>query len=75
MAGKDIITMSQRELRRLHIIHKVLDAAIRQVEAADLLLLSDRQIRRIVKRVRLEGEAGITHKSRGKPSNIKFPKK
>ena len=75
MAGKDIIMMSQRELRRLHIIHKVLDGAIRQVDAADLLLLSDRQIRRIVKRVRLEGEAGIRHKSRGKPSNRRFPKK
>ena len=74
MAGKDIIMLSQRELRRLHIIHKVLEGVIRQVDAADLLLLSDRQIRRIVKRVRLEGEAGITHKSRGKPSNRRLPK-
>ena len=45
MAGKDIIMLSPRELRRLHIIHKVLDGAISQVEAAAFLLLSDRQIK------------------------------
>jgi hypothetical protein len=73
MAGKDIIMLSRKELKRLHIIHKVLDKAIKQVEAAKLLSLSTRQIRRVVKRVKGEGEAGITHKSRGKPSGRRLP--
>jgi hypothetical protein len=75
MAEEDIITMSQKELRRLHIIHKILDKRLKQTEAMDFLGLCERQIRRIVKRVRQEGEAGIVHKSRGKPSHNKISEK
>ena len=75
MAGKDIIMLHQRELKRLHVIHKVLDEALKQVEAAEILSLSARQIRRIIKKVRVEGDVGIIHKSRGKPSNRILPKK
>lgn len=75
MAGKDMIVLEQRELRRLHVIHKALDGALKQAEAAEMLSLGDRQIRRIVKRIRLEGDAGIIHKARGNPSNNKIPKK
>ena len=75
MAEKDIIKMSQRELTRLHVIHKVLEGKLKQVDAVDILDLSDRQIKRIVKRVREEGDGGITHKSRGKPSHRAIPKK
>lgn len=75
MAGKDIIEMSQRELRRLHIIHNATEGLLKQKEAAELLSLSDRQIRRLIKKVEEEGDAGIIHKSRGEPSNRKLPKK
>lgn len=75
MTGKDIVMARQWELKRLHIIHKVLDGAIKQVEAADILSLTDRQIRRIVKKIRIEGDVGIVHKSRGKASNRRLPKK
>lgn len=75
MAGKDIIMLSQRELKRLHIIHKVLDEKLSQVEAGRILLLSDRQIRRTVKSVREEGDKGIRHGLRGKASSRRLPKK
>ncbi len=75
MAERGIVKMSLRELKRLHVIHKVLDKKLKQVEAADILDLSKRQIKRIVKRVREEGDTGITHKSRGKSSNKAIPKK
>lgn len=75
MAGKDMIVLHQRELRRLHVIHKVLDGALKQAEAVEMLSLSARQIRRIIKRIRLEGAVGIIHKARGKPSNSSLPKK
>ena len=75
MAERDIITMTQRELKRLHIIHKVLDKRLKQVEAKNILGLCERQIRRIAKRVKQEGESGITHKSRGKASHNKIPEK
>jgi len=75
MTGEDIIMLSQRELKRIHLIHKVLDGTLKQVEAAGIVLLSDRQIRRMVKRVRVEGDKGVVHKSKGKPSNRRLPKK
>jgi len=75
MAKGDIIMMSPRELKRLHIIHKVLEKKLKQLDAADILGLSDRQIRRIVRKVRKEGDKGIVHKSRGQPSNRTIPKK
>ena len=51
MAGEDVIMVSQRELKRLHIIQKVLNEKLSQVEAGEILLLSDRQIRRIVSKI------------------------
>lgn len=75
MTGKDIIMLSRRELKRVQIIQKVLDGELKQVEAGGILLISDRQIRRIIKRVRREGEGGVIHKSRGKPSGRQIPKK
>jgi len=69
MAGEDMIMVGQGELKRLHVIRKVLERVIRQVEAAEILSLSSRQIRRIIKRIRIEGDKGIIHKSRGRSSN------
>jgi len=73
MAGEDIIMASQEELRRLHVIEKVLEGGLKQVEAAEILSLSSRHIRRVVKRVRGEGQRGIVHRLRGRPSNRKIP--
>jgi len=75
MTGKDIIMISQRELKRLHIIHKVLDEELSQVEASEILLLSNRQIRRIVSKIRQEGDKGIRHGLRGKASGRRLSKK
>jgi hypothetical protein len=69
MAGEDMIMIHQGELKRLHVIRKVLERVIKQVEAAEILSLSGRQIRRIVKRIRGEGDRGVIHKSRGRRSN------
>lgn len=69
MAGEDRIEMSQRELRRWHVIEKVLEREIRQGQAGEVLGLSERHIRRLVKRVREKGEAGLIHGNRGKASN------
>jgi hypothetical protein len=75
MAGEDMIMVRQGELKRLHVIQKVLEGVIKQVAAAEILSLSGRQIRRIVKRIRREGDSGILHKSRGRPSNRRIPHK
>ena len=72
MSGEDIIMVRQRELKRLHVIRKVIEGTVTQRDAAGLISLTERQIRRIVKRIREEGDEGIRHKSRGKPSNRKL---
>ena len=73
MAGGDIVMLRQRELKRLHVIHKVLEGTMTQKEAAGFISLTERQVRRIVKRIREEGDEGIRHRSRGRPSNRKLP--
>jgi hypothetical protein len=75
MAGEDMIMAHPGEIKRLHVIRKVLERVIKQVEAAEILLLSGRQIRRIVKRIRCEGDRGIVHQSRGRASNRRTPDK
>ena len=66
MAEEDKIIMSQKEVNRLYVIHQAIEKAISQDQAAEILGLTDRQVRRIARSVRLEGDAGICHKSRGK---------
>lgn len=61
--------MKQEELRRLYIVRQVLDKKLKQTEAADKISLSYRQTKRLTKRVREEGDNGIVHKSRGRPSH------
>jgi len=66
---KDILMMTRQEIQRYQIIRKVLERQINQQEASEVLRLSDRQVRRIVKRVKVEGESGVVHRSRGRPGN------
>lgn len=73
VTDKDMITMSRREAKRLHILHQAIEKRMTQDDAAGLMGLSDRQVRRLIQRVRAEGEEGICHRSRGKASNRRIP--
>jgi hypothetical protein len=55
MQRTGIITMSMRELDRLKIIQAVIDGLLKPGRAAERLSLTDRQVRRLVNRVRDEG--------------------
>ena len=72
MAREDMVMASQEELKRLHVIRKVQEKLIKQVEAGEILGLSSRQVRRIGKRVGIEGGRGVMHRSRGRRSNRAF---
>lgn len=67
--------MRQEELRRLHIIKKVLAKELKQTDAAEKIDLSYRQTKRITKRVKEEGDKGVIHKTRGQPSKRKLSDK
>lgn len=73
--NEDIFIMSNKELSRSVIIEKVIGKEVKQKEASQMLRLSERQIRRIVKRVKDEGLKGLLHQGRGKTSSKKISKK
>ena len=71
---EDIIALSRKEIKRLRIIHMIMDRCFTQVKAGELLNLSDRQVRRIIKKVRQKGDEGIRHGNRGRSSSRKMSK-
>jgi transposase len=73
MAGRDMIVMSMREVRRLKTVQSAIDRHITQKTAASMIGLSERQVRRMVKVVRERGDKGIIHPLRGRPSNRRLP--
>jgi len=76
MVGReDIWKMRPEELKRLHLIHQVIEKRLTQREAAGIADLSERQVRRVVKRIRQEGDGGILHQRRGQPSNRRIAEK
>jgi hypothetical protein len=73
MVRKDRVIMSVKELRRLPVIQQALEKKLTQQQAGELLGLTVRQVRRLIQRVRHEGERGVAHRGRGKPSNRRIP--
>jgi len=67
--------MSTKELLRKTIVEQVLDGRIRQKEAAERLKVTERHFRRILKRYRQEGDAGLVSRKRGQSSNRKTEKR
>jgi len=72
MRNKDIFIMNQREIRRLYVIKKLLAKELKQAEASEMLGLSERQIRRMIRRVEANGDGGVIHQSRGVASKQKI---
>jgi len=69
MVREDRVMMSGKELRRVHVIRQAMEKKLTQVEAGTLVGLTARQIRRLIQRVRQEGDRGLVHRGRGQPSN------
>ena len=65
--------MSQRERDRLKVLHEVEKGQLRQRQAAAQLGLTGRWVRKLLGRLRAEGDRGVVHRSRGRPSNRKLP--
>ena len=65
----DRIAMSQKERDVLKILHGVLKGERTQAQAAHLLDLTVRQVRRIQRKLEADGDAALIHGLRGKPSN------
>jgi len=66
--------MNQKEIKRIKVLSQIEQHNLILKEASTVLGLSERQTYRLLKRYRKQGEEGIIHLSRGKPSNRGFPK-
>src|SRR5260370_3769101 len=71
--GPERIELSTKGWERLKVLHEVEQGHLKQVEAARRLRLTDRQVRRLQRRLRPEGDGGIVHRLRGRGSNRKIP--
>src|SRR5262249_34001377 len=67
--AEDRIAMSQHERDTLTILRPVLRGERPQAEAARLLGLPVRQVRRLQRRLEARGDAAVIHGLRGRPSN------
>ena len=65
----ELVTMSKEELKRKGIMDQLLEKRIRQKVAAEVLGISVRQLKRLLKAYREEGASGLISKQRGKPSH------
>jgi transposase len=68
MVAQETGLMSQKEVCRLGVIRRVLDEGLAQAQAAQLLGLSTRQIKRLCRRVREQGAQGLVSRRRGRSS-------
>ena len=67
--------MSSKELRRAGVLARVEKEALNLVNAAAILGLSYRQTKRLWRRYREEGAEGLRHRSVGRESGRKKPKR
>lgn len=69
MENSDRIIMSKRERDLLKVLSNVVRKTCSQADAARLIGRSTRQVRRLLRRLERDGDAGVVHKARGRPSN------
>jgi len=67
------ITMSQKEVKKYDILKKLINNELNGSEAANLLNLTVRHIRRLKKKVNQNGIKGLIHGNRGRIGNRRIP--
>ena len=65
----ELLTMSNQEITRLEAMQRIKDKRLSQKEAARMLKLSVRQIKRLFRAYEARGAKGLISGRRGKPSN------
>src|SRR6266851_2326245 len=71
--NRETFALSQKELQRVAVISRCVKGELACARAAGLLCLSVRQIKRLKKRMREDGEAALAHANRGRPSHRRLP--
>jgi transposase len=63
------VTLTMKEIKRLYVLQQIADKQLTGSQAAELLGLSLRQIRRLIAKYRAQGAPGIMHGNRGRVPN------
>jgi transposase len=71
---RETIELSEKERDRLKLVQEVEHGFISMKDAAQAAGISYRQIKRTISRFRAEGDKGLVHRLRGRPSNRRTPK-
>jgi transposase len=65
----ELLIMSKEELSRLEVMERLQEKRMGQRTAGEVLGISIRQVKRLLRAYRCEGAAGLVSKQRGKPSH------
>jgi DNA-binding transcriptional regulator LsrR (DeoR family) len=58
-----LVSMSDKELKRLSVLQEICDQRITQSQAAQLLHISERQIRRLLQKYKAQGPVALKTKN------------
>ena len=67
------LLMSRKERKRLAVLAQVKSGELKLVTAGEVMGVTYRQAKRVWRRYRAEGDAGLVHRSRGRPSPRRKP--
>ena len=56
-----LVSMSDKELKRLSVLQEIFDQCITQSRAAQLLHISEHQIRRLLQKYKAQGPTALAH--------------
>src|SRR3989441_3112621 len=75
MSKQEMLVLSTKDRDRLKVLHEVKGGHLTQGAAARQLAISDRWVRKLLRRVKKEGDRGVVHRLRGRVSNRRLPEK
>ncbi|QFT13143.1 Integrase core domain protein (plasmid) [Vibrio sp. THAF190c] len=67
-----LIAMSEHEINRFKVLTDVQEKRLRQVDAAEILNVSTRHVRRLLNQLATYGAKSLAHAARGRPSNRRY---
>jgi transposase len=73
MRKQEMLVMSVKDRDRLKVLHEVKRGHLTQRGAAEQLGVTDRWVRKLLVRMKEEGDGGIVHRLRGQESNRRLP--
>jgi winged helix-turn helix protein len=73
MSQEEQLPMNQKERDRLQVLHEAKKRAITQKQAAEQMRITERWVRKLLARMRKEGDRAVIHRLRGRRSNRKIP--